>query len=169
MATIADDDASDDGTFSITDISPNPVMESAGTVIVTVSRIGNTVNSAATINYATANGTAVEPGDYTDTNGALVWALDDADAFKTFNIAIQDNVAGEPDETLTVTITPDVAEVVGIDSGIVTIIGDPTVTFNPTNYTVSEDGGSVTVFVARANVDDNPVAVDYTTNRTVPR
>ncbi|MGA9572856.1 MAG: IPTL-CTERM sorting domain-containing protein, partial [Lysobacterales bacterium] len=163
VATIQDDDASDDGTFSITNISPNPVMESAGSVTVTVSRIGNTVNSAATINFATSDGTAVEPGDYTNTSGSLVWALDDTDAFKTFNVPINDNAAGEPAETFTVTITPDASEVIGIDSGVVTIIGDPTVTLSPASYNVGEADGSVTVFVTRANVDDGAVAVDYTT------
>lgn len=161
--TIEDDDASDAGTFSITDISPNPVMESEGMVTVTVSRIGNTVNTAATIDFATSDGTALDSSDYDANTGSLVWATDDEDEFKTFDVAINDDEAGEVDETFTVTISPDDAEVIGTASVNVTIIGDPTVTVNPSNYTVSEDGGSVTVFVERANKDDQAVSVDYTT------
>jgi len=169
VATIEDDDESDAGTFAITAVTPNPVMESAGLVTVTVTRTGNSVNSAATINYATSNGTAVEPGDYTETSGALVWAEDDVATFKTFTVPIEDNANGEPDETFTVTISPGTPaepgpqEVITVPSSVVTIIGDPTVGFSPITYNVSEDGGSITVFVARANVDDDPVSVDYTT------
>jgi hypothetical protein len=138
-------------------------MESAGSVTVTVSRVGNSVNSAATIDYSTTNGTAVAPGDYTSTSGSLVWAEDDAATFKTFNIPIADNATGEPDETFTVNIAPDTSEVIGIGSGVVTIIGDPTVTFSPVSYNVGEAGGSVTIFVSRANVDNQAVSVNYAT------
>lgn len=169
VATIEDNDESAAGTFAITEVNPNPVMESAGLVTVKVSRTGNSANTAATINYATSNGTAVEPGDYTVTSDALVWGDGDADTFKTFTVPIEDNAAGEPNETFTVTISPGTpadpgpVEVITVPSSVVTIIGDPTVGFSPINYEVSEDGGSITVFVTRANVDDDPVSVDYAT------
>jgi hypothetical protein len=168
VVTIEDDDAPEAGTFSITSIVPNPVMESAGEVTVTVTRVGDD-DSDATINFATSNGSAIEPGDYDATNGSLVWeGAGAADDFKTFTVAINDDEAGEPNESFTVTITPGTAdpdaEVIGIGSLDVTILADPTVGFSPTSYNVSEDGTSVTVFVTRANVDDQAVSVDFTTN-----
>lgn len=162
-ATIVDDDASNDGTFSITSIVPNPVMESAGSVTVTVSRIGNSVNSPAQINYSTANDSAVAGEDYTSTSGQLVWAQDEVAPTKTFDIPIADNAAGEPNETFNVNIAAEGSEAIGVASGVVTIIGDPTVTFNPAVYNVGEDGGSVTIFVTRANVDNEAVSVNYAT------
>ncbi len=166
-ATIQDDDAPDEGTFSITSITPNPVMESEGLVTVTVSRITAVdVLAAASVNIFTTDGTAVAGDDFVGTtlvdDVTLDWAVDDK-ADKTFDIVINDDEPGEPAEAFTVTIQAVAAEQIGTGSGVVTIIADPTVTFSPDNYTVSEDGGSVTVFVTRANVDDDAVSVDYTT------
>ncbi len=149
-------------------------MESAGLVTVTVSRSGASAEApAALIDYATSEGTATDPEDYDDVSGTLEWEAGDT-ADKTFTVTIKDNAPEELNEDFTVTITagtPDdpetgevnESEVIGTGSGIVTIIGDPTVGFSPISYEVSEDGGSITVFVSRANVDDDPVSVDYTT------
>ncbi|HEX6718921.1 MAG TPA: PQQ-dependent sugar dehydrogenase [Pyrinomonadaceae bacterium] len=49
------------------------VNESAGSVTIGVTRSGNTSNPV-TINYATNNGTATQPGDYASTSGSLQFA-----------------------------------------------------------------------------------------------
>ena len=169
VATIEDDDAPDEGTFSITSISPNPVMESTGLVTVTVSRITD-VNTllAASVNIATSDGTALNvgaaAGDYEAIPAAttLDWAADDK-ADKTIDIVINDDEAGEPQEDFTVTITPVATEQIGTGSGVVNIVADPTVAVNPTVYTVSEDGGSVVVTVELANPNTAVTTVNYTT------
>lgn len=162
VATIEDDDAPNEGTFSITDISPNPAQENAGMVTVTVTRAGGT-DGEATIDYATSDGTATAGADYTDTSGSLMWG-DGEGGGMTFDVPIINNDEdGESDETFNVTITPDASEVIGVGAGVVTIIGDPTVAFNPDGYMVSENAGSVTVTVVRENDDEADVEVDYAT------
>ena len=49
------------------------MAENAGTVILTVQRTGDT-NTAVSVDYATANGTATAGLDYTATNGTLTFA-----------------------------------------------------------------------------------------------
>lgn len=52
------------------------VNESAGSVTVSVTRIGNTSN-AVTINYATNNGTARQPGDFGNASGTIQFAANE--------------------------------------------------------------------------------------------
>ncbi|HZN00764.1 MAG TPA: PQQ-dependent sugar dehydrogenase, partial [Pyrinomonadaceae bacterium] len=65
------------------------VNESAGSVTVSVTRTGNTSN-AVTINYATNNGTAEKPSDYTNTSGTLEFAAGETQ--KSFVVPITDDV-----------------------------------------------------------------------------
>lgn len=66
------------------------VAQNAGTVTISVSRSG-TVTSAASVAYATADGTAKSGSNYTGTSGTLNWAANDS-SNKTFTVSI----AGSP-------------------------------------------------------------------------
>jgi len=61
------------------------VNESAASVSIGVTRIGNTAN-AATINYATNSGTATQPGDFINTSGSLQFAAGETIKFLTIPI-----------------------------------------------------------------------------------
>lgn len=87
------------------------VNEGAGQLTVTVTREGGSAG-AASIRYATANGSAVAPGDYAAGSGTLSWADGDA-APKTFSIAIVDDSLVEGAETFAVTL----ANVSGAQAG----------------------------------------------------
>jgi parallel beta-helix repeat protein len=85
--TITDDPA---GTaqFSVTSID---TTETAGTVIVTVTRTGGT-EGPLSVNYATADGTATAPSDYAPAAGIVTFPAGSAVA-QTFNITlVNDNV-----------------------------------------------------------------------------
>jgi len=71
------------------------VNESAASVSIGVTRIGNTAN-AATINYATNNGTATQPGDYTNTSGSLQFAAGETIKFLTIPI-VNDGAVERPE------------------------------------------------------------------------
>ena len=78
------------------------VNENAGSVTVSVTRGGNTSN-AATINYATTNGSASQPGDYTTTSGSLQVAP--GETIKTFVVPIIDDTLVEGNETINVVLS----------------------------------------------------------------
>jgi hypothetical protein len=73
------------GTLSLSSTTYG-VSQSAGTVTISVKR-ANGSTGAASVNYATANGTAVAGTNYTSRTGTLNWAAGDT-ANKTFAVAI---------------------------------------------------------------------------------
>lgn len=78
------------------------VNENAGTVVVSVTRSGNTTQPA-TINYATSNGSAKQPDDYTSASGSLQFAS--GETVKTFIVPIIDDALVEGTETINVTLS----------------------------------------------------------------
>jgi hypothetical protein len=73
------------------------VNENAGSVTVAVTRVGNTSN-AVTINYATSNGSANAPDDYTGTSGSLPFAA--GETVKHFAVPIIDDALVEGTEKI---------------------------------------------------------------------
>lgn len=74
------------------------VSESGGTATITVTRAGG-ATGAVSVNYATADGTANQPGDYTAANGTLSWANGDTSP-KTFTVTIINDAIVEGNETV---------------------------------------------------------------------
>ena len=79
------------------------VNEGSGTATITVTRI-NGSTGAASVNYATADGTATAGSDYAPASGTLTWA-DGDDAPKTFNVTITNDSIFENDETVNLTLS----------------------------------------------------------------
>lgn len=80
------------------------VNEDAGTAVITVERSGGSTG-AASVDYATSDGTAISGTDYTTTSGTLTWADGDSSS-KTFSVPINDNSIREvPFKTLNLTLT----------------------------------------------------------------
>jgi hypothetical protein len=78
------------------------VPETGGQAVFTVTRTGPTDNPV-TVKYATANGTATAPGDYTAVNGTLTFAP--GETTKPVPVPIQDDSVNEPDETFAVNLS----------------------------------------------------------------
>ena len=78
------------------------VNENAGSVMVAVTRTGNTAN-AATINDATSNGTADSVSDYTSTSGSLQFAA--GETVKYFSVPIIDDGLVERTENINVVLS----------------------------------------------------------------
>lgn len=103
---------------------------------ITVTRI-NGSSGAVSANYATADGTATQPGDYTQTSGTLNWADGDS-ANKTFNIAITDDSVVELTKAFTVSLT---GSSLGTPStATITILNDDLI---PVSGTVFAPGGTL--------------------------
>ncbi|MGV3570176.1 MAG: tandem-95 repeat protein [Ramlibacter sp.] len=111
--TILDDDATP--TLSINDRS---VDEAAGTMTFTV-----TLNAASgqtvTVDFATANGTAAAPGDYTGASGTLTFAP--GVLTQTVTIAIADDTTTEAGETFDVVLSSPVNATIADGTGVGTI------------------------------------------------
>lgn len=78
------------------------VNEGAGSVTITVAR--SALNTGAvSVNYATGNGTALAPADYTARSGTLTFAS--GATTQTFTVPITNNTAAEPNETVNLTLS----------------------------------------------------------------
>jgi hypothetical protein len=78
------------------------VNENAGSVVVNVTRFGNIAN-AATVNYATSNGTATQPGDYTSSSGSLQFAA--GETVKSFVVPIINDETIEHPESINIALS----------------------------------------------------------------
>ncbi|MCZ6690545.1 MAG: hypothetical protein O7H41_13185, partial [Planctomycetota bacterium] len=164
IVTILDDDVPGTLQFSASTFQVDE-NDLAGTATITVTRAGG-VGDAVSVMYATANGTAVEPGDYTATSGTLNWTAGDG-AAKTFTIDIVDDAVVEPDETLDITLmNPTGGAALGAPSAATLTIVDDDVTLQFTSATFSENEGSgmqALILVSRLGSVANAVQVGFAT------
>ena len=124
------------------------VDEDSGEVELTVAVLNGSLGDTITLNYITADGTAVAGEDYTAVSSSLTLSSDMSSA--TFMVSISDDALFENDERFSVSLS-------GIPSGVilttatadVTIDNDDTVEigFESVTYSVSEGAGEVTVSV----------------------
>ncbi|HEX8180914.1 MAG TPA: Calx-beta domain-containing protein [Pyrinomonadaceae bacterium] len=96
-----DDGAQSTGTFQFS-AANYTVNESRTSATITVTRTGTTTG-AASLAYATSDGTATAGSDYTATAGTLNFAS--GEASKTFTVAISNDTEAEPNETVQLTLS----------------------------------------------------------------
>jgi hypothetical protein len=99
------------------------VAEGVGPAVIAVQRTGST-SSAASVRYATLNGTAVAGVDYTSSSGTLSFAI--GESTRTVALNLIDDTASETREAFTVTLSnPSSGAVLGSPSSVtVTVIDD---------------------------------------------
>ena len=161
-------DASATGTITDNDTLPaiaitNASVTEGGTLGFAVTRSGNTA-AASSVNYATSNGTAVAPGDYTAGSGAVSFAI--GETSKTISVLTINDTAVEATETLTVTLSG--------PSGATITSGTATGTINdndvapPATLTIADasttEGGSLSFVVTRAGNTATTGNVSYATS-----
>lgn len=96
--------------------------EGEGAVTITVTRSGDT-STAATVHYATSDGTASERSDYLTAVGTLRFAA--GEASKTITVFIVNDVYGEPAQTFNITLSNPSDPVLGAPAvATVTITSD---------------------------------------------
>jgi uncharacterized repeat protein (TIGR01451 family) len=115
------------------------VPEIVGSALVTVTRFGNT-SAAATVNYATSNGTANSPSDYAPVSGTLSFAA--GETFKTFSVSVVDDLYVEGNETIKLSLSNPTG---GAFSGspntsTLTIMDNDTITSSPPQLILDESG-----------------------------
>lgn len=98
--------ADEDGVLRLrVDESGTPAATAAkGTLVLTVERTGSGAG-AASVDFATVDGTATAPSDYASTSGTLSWADGDTGARTIALDIVEDTSPPEPDETFSVLLS----------------------------------------------------------------
>jgi len=142
------------------------VAEAGGTVNIPVSR-SVADGGAVSVQYSTANGSAVAPDDYTVTSGTLSWPDGDATP-KTITIPVASDTLLEGNETFTVSISsPAGGAVLGsLTQATVTILDDDGIGLAVASVSVNENdpSGSATVTITKSGPSAVNNSVSYATS-----
>ncbi len=138
------------------------VNEATGSVTVTVTRTGGSAGAVA-VNYATANGGAQAPADYTTTSGTLNWTDGDS-SNKTFTVTVANDASAEGPETVQLSLSNATGgAALGANANATLVIDDTpgTILFTQTDFTVLENAGVAKVTVSRVGGSNGSVSVTY--------
>ena len=147
------------------------VSEAGGSLVLTVTRTGGT-SGAASVNYATAQGTATAGADYTTTTGILNWSDAVGGAQPTLPIPIQNDAQFESNETFTVTLSNATGASLGppaTRTTTVTIMDDDpapapgSLQLSAADFSATEGGGPPAVLVRRVGGSDGGASVSFAT------
>jgi hypothetical protein len=145
------------------------VAQNAGTLTVTVNRIGGS-SGAVSVEYATTNGTAVAGADFTAASGTLNWGDGDS-AAKNFSVAISNATPYSGSKSFKVVLSaPKSGATLGSPSAEnVTINGDApapvgTLQLSAASSTVAQSVGTMSVSVDRMGGSAGAVSVAYATS-----
>ena len=166
VLTILDDDAPSSGALHFS-ASTYQVDEGGVVATIPVSRTAGS-SGTVTIDYATSDGTATDPADYSATAGALSWPDGDS-ADRTFTVSITDDFAVEGAETITLTLSnPGGGATLG-SPGVATLTivendSPGVIQFAQATYQVVEGSLIATVAVSRVGGVGDAVGIDFTTS-----
>ena len=147
-------------------IASSSVLESAGSAVISVSRT-QTLNTTATIQYATSDQSALNGSDFTSTSGTLSFAP--GETVKNITVPISNDSATESNESFLITLSPPGAgvEFGGIVTHTVTISDDDIpdeIKWTAAAVSVSESVGNVILTVTRHTPVAGTVGVFYSTS-----
>ena len=145
------------------------VSEAVGSATITVT-LTKAPASSCSVNYATSDGTATQPGDYTSTSGTLTFTS--SDTSKTFDVPIIDDSLDEPLQSLSVALSSPVnCTLAGTHNpAVLSIIdndepgGEPVADFSSSTYSCSEGDGTATVTVTLDQAPGSSCSVNYATS-----
>ncbi len=165
QAAVATVTIADDETVPAVGFAPAAVSaaENAGSATLTVTLTGASKTDI-TVDYSTANGTAIQDSDYTEKSGTITIPAGSVTA--TLNIPLLNDNVYEADETFTVTLSNPQGAALGIKTATVTITDDETVpklSFTPATLAVHEGAGTATLTVTLSSETQNAVTVQYAT------
>ncbi|MCY3618169.1 MAG: hypothetical protein OXG66_10880 [Acidimicrobiaceae bacterium] len=121
------------------------VAEGAGAVVV-VLELDRTSSETVTVDYATSDGTATEPGDYTEVSGTATFASGETQ--KHVRVPLTDDDVAEQDETFTVVLTNAAGAVIGTD--------------NRATVTINDDDGSALPTISLADSSESEGTSSFT-------
>jgi len=118
---------------------------------------------AFTVNYATANGSATSPSDFTATSGTLSFAV--GESSKTIPVSIIGDSLVEPNETFAVNLSNISTTAVrfGTSSGTGTIVNDDSTQLSINDVSLSESTASFVFTVSLTNPSSSTITVRVAT------
>jgi subtilisin-like proprotein convertase family protein len=149
-------------TLSIDDVSQAEADFGTTDFVFTVTK--SDTDAAATVDFATANGTAIAPGDYTAQSGTLSFAP--GEATKTITVAVNGDTTFEADESFTVNLSSPTSATIADGEGLGTIQNDdaaPTLQINNVSHAEGTVGPTSFVFTVTKSKTDSPATVDFST------
>jgi hypothetical protein len=159
--TILDDDATP--TLSTTDKSVTEGNSGTINALFTVT-LSAASGRTVTVSYATANGTATQPADYTSTSGTLTFAP--GDTSKTISVQVVGDTRSEGNETFTVNLSNPVNADLTTPTVTGTIIDDDVPTLSIADRPVTEGNSGTTnalFTVSLSAPSTQTITVDYAT------
>jgi Calx-beta domain-containing protein len=148
--------------FSSTNYS---VSEATATATITVT-LNVSSTTSVNVNYATSDGTATAPSDYTPASNTLTFSPGQTSG--TFSVTIVNDLVQEPVETVNLALSTPVNDVLGTPITATLSILDndapPTVQFSPAAFSVSEGSGPADIAVGLSHISGVPVTVTYSTS-----
>ncbi len=152
-------------TVSISDASVTEGTGGSNAITFTLTLSSSDKKNAIRVDYATADGSAIAPDDYTATSGTVVFPKRTTQ--QTVSIPIVPDTAAESDETFTVTLSNPAGATLGTASATGTVIDDDLGPAITTANTVVNEGDSglttATFHVGLTVATAGPVSVDYAT------
>jgi methionine-rich copper-binding protein CopC len=142
------------------------VAESAGSITITVNRLGGSTG-ATKVDYATSNGTATAPQDYTATSGQLTFG--NGETTKTFVVPIVNDSLNEAAETVNLTLSnvSGSGDLGSPSTAVLTITDDdptPSLSINDATVTEGNSGTINAVFTVTLSAQSGQtVTVNYAT------
>ena len=115
------------------------------------------------VDYTTADASAVAPGDYTPTSGTLTFAT--GQVAQTVEVPVIGDRVGEPTETFTLALANPVAVALGRATGTAFVATDdllPVVSISSGNFSEGDSGKPKVPFTVSLSVPSaNAVTVDW--------
>jgi subtilisin-like proprotein convertase family protein len=136
----------------------------AGTTEFTFTVTKSNTDAAASVQFATENGTAVAPGDYAAMSGVLSFAP--GDATKTITVLVNGDEVFEADETFAVNLSSPTGATISDGEGLGTIENDdapPTLTINNVSHAEGNFGPTAFIFTVTKSSSNSAATVDFTT------
>jgi hypothetical protein len=161
--TILDDDPAPTITVSDSVLVEGSAGTTNATFTVTLSAVsGRTV----TVNYATANGTAVGPADFVTTSGTATFAP--GSTSEVVNVAVVGDTMDEPAETFTLNLTSPVNATIARNQATATVNDDdppPSLSISNASRVEGNAGSANLVLAVSLSAPSGfPVSVDYSTS-----
>ena len=159
------------GIVPLPSLSINDVSVTEGNSGTTTATFTVTLSPAATnivsVNYSTANGTAVSTSDYAATSGTLTFAV--GETTKTIVVTINGDTTAESNETLLINLSAASSASIADSQGVATIMNDdvppqPTISIADVSFVEGNKGSKrMTFTVGISSVSTQSVTVQYVT------
>lgn len=146
-------------------IASNGAVTEGGNSVFTITRTG-AASASLSVNYATANGTAVQPGDYTARSGTLTFTT--AQTSQTVSVPTINDTAAESAETFTMSLSaPSGGATIATGTATATITDNDTNPCSGISYAVNNpsvtEGGNLIFTVIKTGSTANNCSVSYVT------